>query len=95
MYFTKIKTYFGVPAVVQWVKNTTAVAQVTVWSQVQSLTQRNRLKDPTLLQLWQRSQLQLRFSPLSGNFHMPCMWPLKKKKKNKKKKNNLKKLENK
>ena len=31
-------------------------------------------------------QLQLWFNPYPGNFHMPHMWPLKKKKKKKKKK---------
>ena len=39
------------------------------------------VKDLVLLQLWYRSQLQLRFSPWPGNFHMPQAWPFKKIKK--------------
>ena len=34
--------------------------------------------DPELLWLW--LQLQLRFSPWPGNFHMPQVWPYKKRK---------------
>ena len=63
-----------VPTAVQWVKNLTAVAQITVEGQVQSLAQHSGLKDPVLLQLW------LGFSPWPGNFHMPWVQPLKKKK---------------
>ena len=29
------------------------------------------IKDPALLQLWHKSQLQLGFDPWPGNFHMP------------------------
>lgn len=39
-----------------------------------------RVKDPALLQLWHRSQLQLGFHTWPRNFHMPCMWPKKRKK---------------
>ena len=47
-------------------------------------------KDLVLLQLWHRSQLQLRFDPWPGNFHM--LWvQLKKKKTNKQKKTKKKK----
>ena len=31
------------------------------------------VKDPVLPQLWRRSQMQLRFSPLPGNFHIPLV----------------------
>ena len=54
----------------QWVKNPTAVAQVTAGMQVtaemrvRTLAQRSRLKDPTLPQLW------LRFNPWPRNFHI-------------------------
>ena len=57
-------------AVVQWVKNLTAAAQVTVDARVQSQAQHTRLKGPALLQLQLRSQLRLGFSPWPGNFHM-------------------------
>ena len=33
------------------------------------------VKDAVLLQLWQRSQLWLRFHPWPGNFYMPPVWP--------------------
>ena len=39
------------------------------------------VKDPALPQLWCRSQLQLRFDPWPGNFHMPWFHLKKKKKK--------------
>ena len=44
---------------VQWVKNLTAGAQVVVGS-ILGLVQ--WIKDPVLLQLWHRLQLQLRFN---------------------------------
>ena len=50
-------------AVVQQVKNLTTVAQVAEEAQVQSVAWRRGLKDLALLQLWYRSQQQLRFSP--------------------------------
>ena len=40
------------------------------------------VKNPALLQLWHRSQLQLKFHLWPGNFHMP--WVLLKKEKQKK-----------
>ena len=52
---------------VQWVKNQTAAAWVSAEVQVQSLTWDSELKDPVLPQLWQRSQLQLRFNPWPGD----------------------------
>ena len=36
-------------------------------------------KDLALLQLWDRSKLQLRFDPWTMNFHMPLVWPKEKK----------------
>ena len=49
---------YRVPNVAQWVKNLTAVAQVTAEARVRSLAGHSVLKDPGLPQLW-----QLRFSP--------------------------------
>ena len=40
------------------------------------------VRDPVLLQLWHRLQLQLRCDPWPGNFHMP--WEQSKQKKRKK-----------
>ena len=54
----------------QWVKNLTALVQVTEEVQVQSPAWNSGLKDPVLLQLWHRLQLQLRFNPWPENFHM-------------------------
>ena len=71
--------YLGVLAVVQWAKNLTAVARVTVEVQVQSLAQCSGFKDSVLPQLWCKSQLQLRFNPRPGNIHMPQVQPSKKK----------------
>ena len=64
----------------QWVKNPTTVVQVAMEAQVRSLAWYSELKDPALPQLWCRLQLQLRLSPLPGNFHMLWQWPFKKKK---------------
>ena len=69
----------GVPAVAQWVKNPTAVVWVAE-TQVRSPTWSSGLKDLALPQLQCRLQLQLRFIPEAGNFHMLRAWPLKKKK---------------
>lgn len=33
------------------------------------------VKDLVLLQLWRRWQVQLRFNPRPGIFHMPQVWP--------------------
>ena len=49
--------HWGVPTVIQWVKNPTAAAEA--W--VGSLAQRSGLKAQALLQLCHRSQLWLRF----------------------------------
>ena len=59
----------------QWVKYLTAAAQVTAEVQVQSLAQRNGLKDLVLLQLQQRLQLKFRFNAWPGNFYMPQVQP--------------------
>ena len=59
----------GVPAMVQWVKNLTVVAQVAVKLQVQSLTWGSGLKDVVL------PQLQLRFNLWRRNLHMLQVWP--------------------
>ena len=59
---------------VQWVKNPSAVTQVTLEVQVRSPALHSGLKDPTLL--------QLRFDPWHRNFYMPWMQPLKKKENN-------------
>ena len=62
----------------QWVKNLTTATQVTAELRVQSLAWHSGLKDLVLQQLW------LRFISLwPGNFHMPWVQPLKKKKKKK------------
>ena len=55
---------------VQWVKNPTAVAQVTAEVRVWSSVRCSGLKDPALPQRGHRSQLWLGFSPWPGNFHM-------------------------
>ena len=68
------------PTVAQSVKNLTAAAQVAVEMRVRSLAWCSRLKDLALLHLWCRSQVWLRLSPWSGNFHMLRVWSLKKKK---------------
>ena len=53
----------GVPAVAQWVKNVTAVAQVAVEMSVASLAWLSGLKDLALMWLHKGSQLHLGFSP--------------------------------
>ena len=62
---------------VQWVKNLTAVAWLTMEAQVRSLVQHSGLKDPVLMQLW------LEFNLWPGNFHLPQGQQLKKGKKEK------------
>ena len=62
----------------QWVKNLTAVAQVTVEALLQSPAWHSEIKNLTLPQLQCGSQqLWPRFSPWPENFHMPLVWPLK------------------
>ena len=63
--FLKIQIGKGVPTVVQQIKNPAAVAWVAAEVGVLSLAQHHDLKDLALL------QLQLRFNPWPGNFHMP------------------------
>lgn len=69
---------WGVTSVAQCVKDLTAVAGVAVEGSIPSLTQ--CVKDPALLQLLRRLQLQLWFDPWPWNFHLPLMQPKKKKK---------------
>lgn len=59
----------------QCVKNPTAVAWVTEEVQLQFLALCSGLKEPALLQLRFRSQLQLRFSLWPRNIHMPRLQP--------------------
>lgn len=60
--------------VMEWVKTRTGVAQVAV--EVGSIPAwRSGLKDPVLLGLWCRLQLQLEFNPRSRNFHMHWVQP--------------------
>ena len=56
---------------IQWVKNPTAMAQITAEAQVQHPAQLSGLKDLVLPQLQHRSQLRLGFNPWPGYFHMP------------------------
>ena len=49
----------GCPAVVQWVKNPTAVAQVSAEARVGSPAHGNMLKDLLLPQLWHRHSYDL------------------------------------
>ena len=60
------KKDIGIPAVAEWVKNLTPVAQVTAEVWVWSLAWHSRLKDPALPQLQHRSQLRLKFNPRAG-----------------------------
>ena len=59
----------------QWVKNPSAVAQITTEKWVQSLAPSQWVKDLVLLQLWCRSQLGLRFNPRHRNVHTPQVQP--------------------
>ena len=77
---TVASTWLGVPAMLQWAKNQTAVGQVAVEAWVWSLAQRSGLKDQALLQPWLMSHLWLGFSPCPGNFHMLWVQPFLKKK---------------
>ena len=70
----------GVPTMVQWIKNPTAVTLVTVEVWVRSPPQHSGLKDLVLPQLWYRSKLWLGFSPWLGNFYM--LWAQLKSEKN-------------
>ena len=67
----------GVCAVAQWIRNPTAVAQVTVEVQFLSLVQSSGLGDLALPQLWHGSQLWFGFNPWLGNVHVPGVQPLK------------------
>ena len=65
----------------QWIKNLTAVAQVTEEAQVQSLAWCSRLKDLALSQLLRRFKLKLRFTPLPKELPHVIGVVIKKKKK--------------
>ena len=71
--YMKTKVSWGVPTMVQWVTNPTAVARVTAEAQVRSPAWHSGLEDPAL------PQLRLRFSPQPRNFYMPWAGPLQKK----------------
>ena len=58
--------FTGVPAVVQQVKNLTAVAQIATEVWVQSPAWCSELKDLMMLQLQHKSQLLLGFNPWPG-----------------------------
>ena len=73
--WSSFRSYSGILAVVQWVKNPAAAALGTVESWVLLPAQCTGLKDPALSLLQHRSQVQLRFSSWPGNFCMPWMWP--------------------
>ena len=62
---------------VQQVRNSTGVAQVTAEVQDRSLASLTGLKDPALPQLQRRSQRQLRISPWPRSFHLAQVQPLK------------------
>ena len=62
---------FGIPTVVRWVKNLTAVVQVAAEAWVPTPAWYSGLKDPSLL------QLQLKFNPWPRELHMLHMWLLK------------------
>ena len=65
-----INSFIGVPAVVQWVKNLTAVAEWLRSVQKCRFNPWLELKDLVLLQLRCRMMLWLPFSPWPGNGHM-------------------------
>ena len=66
MSFYFLKIVLGLPAVAQWVKNLTAVAQVSAEAQVQSPGPCSGLKDPVWLLLWHRSSCGLDSVPGTG-----------------------------
>jgi len=61
---------WGVPAMAQWAKDPTVVAQVAAGARVGSPAWPSGLKNPALLQLWCRSQSRLGVNPWPGNFHI-------------------------
>ena len=65
----------GIPAMVDWVKNPTAMAQVTVEVQIRSPAWHSGLQDIEVLAQRQRRLLWLRFSPWPGNVQMAQVWP--------------------
>ena len=68
-----IKVVKGVPTVAKWVNHLVClcgVASLTQWA-----------RDLALSQQWPRLKLHLGLDPWPRNFHMPWVWPKKKKKK--------------
>ena len=76
----------GFPTVAQLVMNPTAAAQVSMEAWIPSSAQCSRLKDLALLQLQHKLQLKFTCHPWPGNFHMPWVRLLKKKKRKKERK---------
>ena len=67
----KKNLYWGVPAVVQWVKSLTSATCISAEVLVQSAARHGGLKDPALPQLW------LKFHRRPGNVHVPRVLSLK------------------
>ena len=65
---------------VQWIRNPTAVAQVTVESEDPIPGLGRSLRGACVAEAAVKVQQQLGISPWPGSFHMPWVWPLKKKK---------------
>ena len=70
---------WGVPAVVQWVKDPTAVAQVAEEVEVGSLVWHSGLKDLVMLLLQHKFQLQLGLPGLGPSIRHGCGHKIKKK----------------
>ena len=66
-----------VPTMAQWVKNPTAVAQVTAEVQVRSPARFNGLKDLAVAAAVAQVTAVAQIGSLAQNFHMPWVWPLK------------------
>lgn len=65
----------GVSAMVQWVKDPIAAAQVPLEPQVLSPIWGSELKDLAVLHLQHRLQLPLRIGPWPRDFHKPMVHP--------------------
>ena len=60
---------------VQWVEDLVLSLWLHGFEPPTTTTPMQWVKDQELLQLWQRSQLWLRFDPWPRNFHMPQVQP--------------------